>query len=139
MIIIKNDIEQVRIDYFRTTFLFKEKLKERELREQMEKQLQIKEQEMSEISKKQQELEMKFLQSNLNETEIKTENERLQKVYFRREANELFIDICLLICIQEKEFLEEQLSEIAKDLEESRIYIAQLQSQTKQEKRDRAK
>ncbi len=58
----------------------KEKLKERELREQMERELRIKEQQLSEVTKKQSDLEMKFLRLNLNESETKNENERLQKV-----------------------------------------------------------
>lgn len=35
--------------------------------------------------------------------------------------------------------LEEQLQELTRSLEESKNYIAQLQNQTKKEKRDRAK
>lgn len=46
----------------------------------MEKELHLKEEELAEILKRQNELEMKFYQSNFNETEMKNENERLQKV-----------------------------------------------------------
>ena len=46
----------------------KEKLKERELREQMERELRSKEQQLAEVSKKQSELEMKLLRVNLNES-----------------------------------------------------------------------
>ncbi|UJR30236.1 hypothetical protein I4U23_017774 [Adineta vaga] len=98
--------------------LAQEKLKERELREQMERELRSKEQHLAEVTKKQSELEIKLLRVNLNETETKSENDRLQK---------------------EKSQLEEQLQEITKSLEESKNYISQLQVQTKKEKRDRAK
>ncbi|CAF4562006.1 unnamed protein product [Rotaria sp. Silwood2] len=98
--------------------LAQEKLKERELREQMDRELRLKEQQLSELTKKQSDLEMKLLRLNLNESETKNENERLQK---------------------EKVQLEEQLQELTKGLEESKNYISQLQNQTKKEKRDRAK
>ncbi|CAF1133868.1 unnamed protein product [Adineta ricciae] len=98
--------------------LAQEKLKERELREQMERELRGKEQQLAEITKKQSELELKLLRVNMNETETKSENDRLQK---------------------QKSQLEEQLQEITKSLEESKNYISQLQIQTKKEKRDRAK
>ncbi|CAF4050629.1 unnamed protein product [Rotaria sp. Silwood2] len=98
--------------------LAQEKLKERELREQMDRELRLKEQQLSELTKKQSDLEMKLLRLNLNESETKNENERLQK---------------------EKAQLEEQLQELTKGLEESKNYISQLQNQTKKEKRDRAK
>lgn len=55
-------------------------MKEREIREQMETELHRKEQELAETMRKQTELEMRFLQSNQNENEIRNENERLQKV-----------------------------------------------------------
>ncbi|CAF4169459.1 unnamed protein product [Rotaria sp. Silwood2] len=91
---------------------------ERELREQMEEELRMKEQQLAEITKKQNDLEMKLIDININDTEMKNDNERLQK---------------------EKVELEQQLQEITKNLEESKIYISQLQFQTKKEKRDRAK
>jgi hypothetical protein len=47
----------------------------------MERELRLKEQQLQEVTKKQGDLEMKFLRLNLNETETKSENERLQKVY----------------------------------------------------------
>ncbi len=65
-------------------FYYKEKLKERELREQMEHELFIKEQQLSEITKKQNDLEMKLIHINLNETETKNDNERLQKVFSKK-------------------------------------------------------
>ncbi len=71
---------------YSTFFLFQEKLKEREFREQMERELRSKEQQLTEVTKKQSDLEMKLLRVNLNETETKSENERLQKVdlnYFK--------------------------------------------------------
>jgi len=98
--------------------LAQEKLKERELREQMERELRSKEQQLNDVTKRQSDLEMKLLKLNLNESETKNENDRLQK---------------------EKSQLEEQLQEITRSLEESKNYIAQLQNQTKKEKRDRAK
>ncbi len=65
-------------------FYYKEKLKERELREQMEHELFLKEQQLSEIMKKQNDLEMKLIHINLNETETKTDNERLEKVFSKK-------------------------------------------------------
>jgi hypothetical protein len=65
-------------------FYYKEKLKERELREQMEHELFLKEQQLSEIMKKQNDLEMKLIHINLNETETKNDNERLEKVFFKK-------------------------------------------------------
>ncbi len=62
-------------------FCSKEKLKERELREQMEHELLLKEQQLAELTKKQNDLEMKLIHINLNETETKNNNERLQKVF----------------------------------------------------------
>lgn len=84
----------------------------------MERELLSKEQQLTELMKKQHELEMKLIHINLNETETKNDNERLQR---------------------EKVQLEEQLHEITKDFEESKHYISQLQIQTKKDKRDRAK
>jgi hypothetical protein len=52
----------------------------------MERELRSKEQQLTEVTKKQSDLEMKLLRVNLNETETKSENERLQKVdlnYFK--------------------------------------------------------
>ncbi|CAF3256647.1 unnamed protein product [Rotaria socialis] len=102
----------------KSNVLEQEKLKEREIREQMEEELRIKEQQLAEVTKKKNALEMKLFDINLNETEMKHDNERLQ---------------------QEKAELEEQLQEIIKNLEESKHYISQLQLQTNKEKRDRAK
>ena len=61
-------------------FFVKEKLKERELREQMERELRAKEQQLTDVTKRQSDLEMKLLRLNLNETETKSDNDRLQKV-----------------------------------------------------------
>ena len=55
-------------------------MKERELREQMERELRSKEQQLTDVTKRQSELEMKLLKLNLNETETKSDNDRLQKV-----------------------------------------------------------
>ena len=49
----------------------------------MEQELLFKEQQLTELTKKQTELERKFLFSNLNETETKSDNERLHKVSIR--------------------------------------------------------
>lgn len=46
----------------------------------MDRELRSKEQQLSEITKKQSDLEFKLLRLNLNESETKNENERLQKV-----------------------------------------------------------
>ena len=46
----------------------------------MEHELHIKEQQLFEITKIQRDLEMKLLHTNLNETETKNDNDRLQKV-----------------------------------------------------------
>jgi hypothetical protein len=46
----------------------------------MERELRSKEQQLSEVTKKQSDLEMKLLRLNLNESETKSENDRLQKV-----------------------------------------------------------
>ena len=46
----------------------------------MEKELQRKEQELMQVTRKQTDLEMRVMQINLNETETRSENERLQKV-----------------------------------------------------------
>lgn len=46
----------------------------------MEREIRSKEQQLTEVTKKQSDLEMKVLRLNLNETETKSENERLQKV-----------------------------------------------------------
>jgi hypothetical protein len=47
----------------------------------MDRELHIKEQQLSEIMKKQSELEMKLVHFNLNEAETKNDNDRLQKVF----------------------------------------------------------
>ena len=46
----------------------------------MERALHSKEQQLSEVTKKQSDLELKVLRLNLNESETKSENDRLQKV-----------------------------------------------------------
>lgn len=46
----------------------------------MEQELLDKEQQLMELTKKQMELERRFLFSNLNETETKNDNDRLLKV-----------------------------------------------------------
>ncbi len=47
----------------------------------MEHELLLKEQQLAELTKKQNDLEMKLIHINLNETETKNNNERLQKVF----------------------------------------------------------
>ena len=58
----------------------------------MERELHSKEQQLSEVTKKQSDLELRVLRLNLNESETKSENERLQKVscfyFFEREIDE---------------------------------------------------
>jgi len=46
----------------------------------MERELHSKEQQLLDVTKRQNDLEMKLLRVNLNETETKSENDRLQKV-----------------------------------------------------------
>jgi hypothetical protein len=58
----------------------------------MERELRSKEQQLSEVTKKQGDLEMKLLRLNLNESETKNENERLQKV------EKIFIHKTVFIC-----------------------------------------
>ena len=65
-------------------------MKEREIREQMEKELRIKEQQLADITKSQKELELRLLHTNLNEAETKNDNDRLQKVCF--EFPSLFVN-----------------------------------------------
>lgn len=48
----------------------------------MEQELLHKEQQLAEVMKKQTELETKLVHYNLNETETKNDNDRLQKVIF---------------------------------------------------------
>jgi len=47
----------------------------------MEHELLLKEQQLAELTKKQNDLEMKLIHINLNETETKNNNERLQQVF----------------------------------------------------------
>jgi len=47
----------------------------------MEQELLLKEQQLAEITKKQDDLERKLIYINLNETETKNDNDRLQKVW----------------------------------------------------------
>lgn len=46
----------------------------------MERELRSKEQQLNDVTKRQSDLEMKLLRLNLNESETKNENDRLQKV-----------------------------------------------------------
>ena len=66
-------------------------MKERELREQMERELRAKEQQLVDVTRKQSELELKLLRVNMNETETKNENDRLQKVSSFQNISFLFI------------------------------------------------
>jgi hypothetical protein len=100
----------------------------------MEQELFLKEQQLVEITKKQDDLERKLIHINLNETETKNDNDRLHKVWIK-----VCLEIRKILFFEEKIELEEKLQEIMKDLEESKHYISQLQIQTKKDKRDRAK
>ena len=84
----------------------------------MERELLQKELQLADVMKRQNELETKLVHYNLNETETRNDNERLQK---------------------EKLNLQQQLQDLTRELEESKHYITQLKNQTKKEKRDRAK
>ena len=55
-------------------------MKERERRQYLQDELNLKEQQLIEGTKKQTELEMKLSQINANESEARNDNERLQKV-----------------------------------------------------------
>lgn len=46
----------------------------------MERELRSKEQQLTDVTKRQSDLEMKLLRLNLNESETKNDNDRLQKV-----------------------------------------------------------
>ena len=67
----------------------------------MEEQLLYKEQQLVELTKKQTDLERKFLFLNLNETETKSDNERLLKVSFERE---------FIVSSEKKEFLRRKIN-----------------------------
>ncbi|KAK0049344.1 ras and EF-hand domain-containing protein-like isoform X3, partial [Biomphalaria pfeifferi] len=95
-----------------------EKAKEKQVRTELEQQLEEKERQLHEILTKHQELEHKLQKLNKVETLTKLENEKLLK---------------------EKEELEEMLSQSQENLEESRNYIQQMQLQQKDEKRERAR
>lgn len=97
--------------------LSEEKQRERHLKEEMERELREKDRLLQDLQSKQYEMEHKLQDVNSNETEYKQENERLAK---------------------EKEELEEMLDHSMRNLDESRHYIDQLKSRTREDKRDRA-
>ncbi|XP_070206941.1 EF-hand calcium-binding domain-containing protein 4B-like isoform X2 [Littorina saxatilis] len=97
--------------------LAEEKAKERQLRDEMESALQEKERQLMEMQNRHQEMEEKLAHLNLSETNTKQENQRLA---------------------QEKEQLEEMLEQSQDSLEESRSYISLMQSQQKDDKKERA-
>uniref|UniRef100_A0A2C9JD03 EF-hand domain-containing protein n=1 Tax=Biomphalaria glabrata TaxID=6526 RepID=A0A2C9JD03_BIOGL len=109
---------ELQIKQEREIILMEEKAKEKQVRTELEQQLEEKERQLHEILTKHQELEHKLQKLNKVETLTKLENERLLK---------------------EKEELEEMLSQSQENLEESRNYIQQMQLQQKDEKRERAR
>ncbi|XP_013061930.2 EF-hand calcium-binding domain-containing protein 4B-like isoform X3 [Biomphalaria glabrata] len=109
---------ELQIKQERERILMEEKAKEKQVRTELEQQLEEKERQLHEILTKHQELEHKLQKLNKVETLTKLENERLLK---------------------EKEELEEMLSQSQENLEESRNYIQQMQLQQKDEKRERAR
>ncbi|KAL8601885.1 hypothetical protein ACOMHN_020620 [Nucella lapillus] len=98
--------------------LTEEKAKERQLRDEMETALMEKERQLMEIQNRHQELEDQLSKLNLQETNTKQENQKL---------------------MQEKERLEEMLVESQDSLEESQSYISMLQTQQRDEKKERAR
>ncbi|XP_076451627.1 EF-hand calcium-binding domain-containing protein 4B-like isoform X2 [Babylonia areolata] len=98
--------------------LTEEKAKEKQLREEMEAALKEKERQLIEMQNRHQEMEDRLAKLNLMEANTKQENQRL---------------------MQEKESLEELLTESQDSLEESRSYIAMLQTQQRDEKKERAR
>ena len=64
----------------------------------MERELRLKEQQLAEVTRKQSHLEMQLLRLNLNESETKNENDRLQKVnrYFLLLSNDILCQFIIL-------------------------------------------
>lgn len=94
-----------------------EKAKERQLKEEMEREIREKDKQLQDLLAHHRNMEEKLLELNSQEVETKQENEKLQKA---------------------RDELEENLDESQRLLDESRSYIGQLRSQQKEEKRERA-
>ena len=98
--------------------LSEEQLKERQVREILERDLSDKDKQLQELLNKHQEMEKRLDLLNLVETETKQENEKLAK---------------------EKEDLEDMLMKSQEGLEDSKMYIDQLRKQQKHDKQERAR
>ncbi|VDI24672.1 Ras and EF-hand domain-containing protein [Mytilus galloprovincialis] len=98
--------------------LSEEQLKERNVRETLERDLEEKDKQLQELLNRHAEMEKKLETLNLVETETKQENEKLAK---------------------DKEELEDMLMKSQVGLEDSKMYIDQLRHQQKKEKQDRAR
>ncbi|VDI48953.1 Ras and EF-hand domain-containing protein [Mytilus galloprovincialis] len=98
--------------------LSEEQLKERNVRETLERDLEEKDKQLQELLNRHSEMEKKLETLNLVETETKQENEKLAK---------------------DKEELEDMLMKSQVGLEDSKMYIDQLRHQQKKEKQDRAR
>ncbi|XP_052066846.1 EF-hand calcium-binding domain-containing protein 4B-like isoform X5 [Mytilus californianus] len=98
--------------------LSEEQLKERNVRETLERDLEEKDKQLQELLNRHSEMEKKLEVLNLVETETKQENEKLAK---------------------DKEELEDMLMKSQVGLEDSKMYIDQLRHQQKKEKQDRAR
>lgn len=98
--------------------LSEEQLKERNVRETLERDLEEKDKQLQELLNRHAEMEKKLEELNLVETETKQENEKLAK---------------------DKEELEDMLMKSQVGLEDSKMYIDQLRLQQKKEKQDRAR
>lgn len=97
--------------------LAEEKTRERQLRDEMERELTEKDRQLQDLLLTHQDMEHKLHNINTQETETKQENELLEK---------------------EKEQLEESLLQSERSLHESRSYINQLRQQQRDDKRERA-
>lgn len=98
--------------------LSEEQIKERNVRETLERDLEEKDKQLQELLNRHAEMEKKLEELNLVETETKQENEKLAK---------------------DKEELEDMLMKSQVGLEDSKMYIDQLRLQQKKEKQDRAR
>ncbi|XP_063400734.1 EF-hand calcium-binding domain-containing protein 4B-like [Mytilus trossulus] len=98
--------------------LSEEQLKERNVRETLERDLEEKDKQLQELLNRHSEMEKKLETLNLVETETKQENEKLAK---------------------DKDELEDMLMKSQVGLEDSKMYIDQLRHQQKKEKQDRAR
>ncbi|KAI3380575.1 hypothetical protein SNEBB_005898 [Seison nebaliae] len=98
--------------------LEQEKLKEQERRDQLQKELEHKEQLLNDTIRQKKNIEELLERTNENENETLEDNEKLLRTRLR---------------------LENELERTKKNLDESRDYIVQLQTQSKSEKKNRAK